>query len=449
MQARGDGTTDTVVTRPRMRIGIQTWGTEGDVRPFFALAKELVRRGHEVRLAYTSVEGRDFDALASACGISASGVGADYFREHREQIAARVGASFELGPVKQVQVIFKELMDPVVDVLLEASDALAAWSEVMIAHFMTFPAKIAAEKHGRPFVVVGMQPIIPSKHFPPIGAPQLGRLLNPLLWKLMNRLVAGVTRERINATRARSGLPPALGADTLSLEDAALALIALSPSLFARPPDWAENVQLSGFLAIPDESEAWAPSDDLRRFLDGSGQADQRPVFLSFGSMFAVDQKRTIESVRIFADALTLAGLRGIIQAPAEVIASAPDLASVRYIERAPHRRLFPQCSVIVHHGGAGTTQAALLAGRPSIVVPHVTDQFYFADLLYARGVAAKPLRRTSLAAKPLAARMRDVIAQPEMTSRAEALARSIASEDGAARAADLIEGAMKSPART
>ena len=46
----------------RARIGLQTWGTEGDVRPFFALGHALQKRGHEVRVVYTSVEGRDFGA---------------------------------------------------------------------------------------------------------------------------------------------------------------------------------------------------------------------------------------------------------------------------------------------------------------------------------------------------------------------------------------------------
>ena len=32
-----------------------------------------------------------------------------------------------------------------------------------------------------------------------------------------------------------------------------------------------------------------------------------------------------------------------------------------------PHTWLFPRCSVIVHHGGAGTTATALYAGVPQV----------------------------------------------------------------------------------
>ena len=118
---------------------------------------------------------------------------------------------------------------------------------------------------------------------------------------------------------------------------------------------------------------------------------------------------------------------------------------NVCYIERAPHAQLFPRCSAIVHHGGAGTTQSALLAGRGSIVVPHAADQFYWADLLHTRGVGAKPLRRTKLAAKPLAQRIRAVLDDEGMVPRAGAIAASLRLEDGAARAAELIEEAARS----
>ena len=40
------------------------------------------------------------------------------------------------------------------------------------------------------------------------------------------------------------------------------------------------------------------------------------------------------------------------------------------FIGSAPHDKLFPLCSVVVHHGGAGTTAAGLRAGRPTVIVP-------------------------------------------------------------------------------
>lgn len=42
---------------------------------------------------------------------------------------------------------------------------------------------------------------------------------------------------------------------------------------------------------------------------------------------------------------------------------------------QVPHPWLFPQCAAVVHHGGAGTTGAGLMAGRPTAVVPAFGDQ--------------------------------------------------------------------------
>jgi UDP:flavonoid glycosyltransferase YjiC (YdhE family) len=43
--------------------------------------------------------------------------------------------------------------------------------------------------------------------------------------------------------------------------------------------------------------------------------------------------------------------------------------------EALPHDWLFPRTAAAVHHGGAGTTAAALRAGVPSVVVPFMADQ--------------------------------------------------------------------------
>ena len=42
---------------------------------------------------------------------------------------------------------------------------------------------------------------------------------------------------------------------------------------------------------------------------------------------------------------------------------------SVCLVGDCPHSWLLPQCSAAIHHGGAGTTAAALRAGLPTLVV--------------------------------------------------------------------------------
>ncbi len=56
-------------------------------------------------------------------------------------------------------------------------------------------------------------------------------------------------------------------------------------------------------------------------------------------------------------------------------LATADAPTHVRIIAGAPHRALFPMVGATVHHGGAGTTAAALSAGKPAVIVPCFGDQ--------------------------------------------------------------------------
>jgi sterol 3beta-glucosyltransferase len=422
-----------------LKIGVITWGTEGDVRPFFSLAQALGERGHEVRVAYTNVEGRDHGALARSCGLDARPVATDYFREHAGELAERTRACFDTRTVlTQLSMFVEHQLDPVIEPLTDAALELAESSDLLVAHFLVHPAFAAALRHRRPIVSVALQPVVPTRFVPPIGAPALGTLPNRLAWRAYRLVVERMLLGRINATRARLGVARARDVVESLFFDVQGALVGLSPALFARPADWPAHVELPGFFGVDAGSEAWAPGPELEAFF-ASGPA---PVYLSCGSMFHLDLARAAEAVGVFVEALALVGARGIIQAPAEVSARLRSRAApsrVAFLEQAPHAHLFPRCAAIVHHGGSGTTQAALLAGKPSIVVPHLTDQFMFGALLHGRGLGAAPLPRRRLSSRALAARLRHVLADAHMPRRAAEVGARMRAERGAARAADFI----------
>ena len=46
-------------------------------------------------------------------------------------------------------------------------------------------------------------------------------------------------------------------------------------------------------------------------------------------------------------------------------------------VERfVPQAEVLPHCSVVVSHGGSGTTYGALAHGLPLLMLPHAADQF-------------------------------------------------------------------------
>jgi sterol 3beta-glucosyltransferase len=110
-----------------------------------------------------------------------------------------------------------------------------------------------------------------------------------------------------------------------------------------------------------------------------------------------------------------------------------------------PHDWLFPRVSLVVHHAGAGTTAAAIRAGRPSIVIPFAFDQPFWAERLHALG-AAHVLRPAELTADRLAAEISTALRDDDLHRAADALRRSSESEDGIANAIAILERCVQAP---
>ncbi len=414
---------------------MHTWGSEGDVRPFAALARGLTQRGHEVSLLYTAVDWRDYSSLAQQSGFRAQAVGARHFAENREALEATVRSFIKLrDPVKQLRKLHELAFVPVIDEMYRTSAELCRTTDVQIAHFLHHPAVTAARAATRPVALVFTAPVVPSRHYSPIGTPDLGRLLNPLLWRVMRSVLDSIFKVQVNRLRGLAGLPLVRNVFKEAMENTKLTLTAVSPALFPRPADWDPRHELCGFFSLGGEVEAWEPTPALAKLLR------RHPVYFTFGSILSLNREQARESVALMTEAARLAGIRAVIQVPTELLGEFSGSDSVQYLDHAPHVRLFPHCAAVVHHGGAGTTQAATAAGCPSVVVAHGVDQYFWGKLLQRRGLAPAYLDRRSATAAKLAARIRHVIGRPAMKEKAEALGATLRAEDGVARAIQLIE---------
>jgi sterol 3beta-glucosyltransferase len=109
-----------------------------------------------------------------------------------------------------------------------------------------------------------------------------------------------------------------------------------------------------------------------------------------------------------------------------------------------PHDWLFPRVSAVVHHGGAGTTAAGLRAGRPTVVCPFVGDQPFWGGIVEQLGVGPKPIRQLQLTADRLAEGICIAIQNTSMQHRAEELGSKIRSEDGVARAVEMVNAILR-----
>lgn len=424
-----------------MRVGLQAWGSEGDIQPFTALAAGLVRGGHEVTLVVTDNVGRDYTGLGQRFGyrVVAAPNPQNPTPDEVEKVWRRI---IEVGnPIQQSELIMKYGFDPVTEVMYSAARQLCASSDVVIGHFFVFPLRVAAEKAKVPMATVNVvHNCLPSRYINPPGLPDLGRWFYPLGWRLVRKMVNRIFLPRVNALRTREGLKA--DDDLMSQTWAAekLNLVGVSPSICDRPPDWEPRHHVCGFLNPP----AGLATEELPEGLGDFLQGGTPPVYFTFGSMMPNSLDYIQETANIWLTAVRKLGCRAVIQLPWDDLSVFPSDERIFKVKRAPYKSVFPRCSVIVHHGGAGTTQSSLLSGRPSIIVAHMADQYFWGAELERLGVAGKTLKRKGLSVGRLAKAIGRVLAHPEMATHASVIGQKMSKENGVEVAVRLIEEKLR-----
>jgi sterol 3beta-glucosyltransferase/vancomycin aglycone glucosyltransferase len=230
------------------------------------------------------------------------------------------------------------------------------------------------------------------------------------------------------------GLPPAGDVIDTVWASPDLTLLACSPVLCVPRPDWPANYRICGALDTPDSVAEGSVPEPLQDFLS----AGPAPVYLTLGSMMSGSHEA--QTLALLADAVRAASVRAIVQAPSGVPSGYANDSQLHFVSAAPHASVFPRCSAVLHHGGAGTSQAALRAGVPSVVMAYTAEQELWGGELQRLGVAGPPIARRSATVAKLAAALRQVTQSEPMRHNAQALGARLASEDGVATAVRLIE---------
>jgi sterol 3beta-glucosyltransferase len=157
-------------------------------------------------------------------------------------------------------------------------------------------------------------------------------------------------------------------------------------------------------------------------------QTGPPPVYVGFGSMFMNGGTRKTELV---VAALRMAGQRGVLATGWGGLTADTAPEGLFVLDAVPHDWLFPQTAAVVHHGGAGTTGAALRAGKPMVICPFVGDQPFWGRRVAALGVGPAPIAQRRLTAERLAQAISQAVADQDMRQRAAALGETIRAEDG------------------
>jgi len=410
---------------------MQTWGSDGDILPFFALANGLRLAGHDVTICYTSVDATDYSALANAFNIKSINVVPAITNDIRT-----IGKELIHTPslFKQCLLVSGKCFEPALAEMYEASQQLCRNHDIVIGHFIQNTLHTAAEKYHIPRVsVCYLPPAIPSRYYPPLGAPDLGSLLNSVQHVLAETIGARLIFPSLNKLQSREGLSSVKRYAQRITVSKYLTLVPVSPSLFPRMPDWDNSIQGCGFLNVPISESVWPVPPQLLEFI----RTGAPPIYATFGSM---DCYQPESNLRLLIDAIKLSKQRAIIQTTINRASLSIDDPNVFIVNKVPYHTVFSLCSAVVHHGGVGTIQASLLAGVPSVVVEHVFDHTFWAQQLRKVGVTENVLHRRSVTSRKLADAINAIISSPKYNTNAQQLSVMMKKENGVNRAVQLIE---------
>jgi len=197
-----------------------------------------------------------------------------------------------------------------------------------------------------------------------------------------------------------------------------------------------------------------------------ASDVERKPVYMGWGSMI---RQSTQEMSRFAVEALMMSNKRGVILGGSaglsmemlerscnstndddgkQIIDYAKE--NVIFVDKAPHEWLFPQVSLTIHHGGAGTTNAALRAGVPTIATPVFGDQYDNAFAVQKLGVGIgfeQQLQKIS--ANDLSKAIDTVANDPAMAMRAKEVGEQVRKECGCKTVVEEVERYWKEDVTT
>ncbi len=406
-----------------MRFAVAVHGTRGDVEPAAAVAAELVRRGHQVRMAVPP----NLTSFVESAGL---GPAVPYGVDSQEQLEADVFR--EPLRLRHPLRALRETRDYMTQGWAEMSSTLvtlAADADLILAGttYQELAANVA-EHHGIPLAALHYFPFRANTQILPVKLPA------PVfrsIWPVVETLHWRVIRTAEDAQRRELGLPKAqVRAIRRMVDGGALEIQAYDPVFFPGLAEaWAGLRPLTGALTLRMDTGADAVTSS---WID-EGSA---PIYFGFGSM---PVESPAAALAMISDACADLGERALICSGVWDVDDCTPADHVRVVNSVNHSAVFPRCRAVVHHGGAGTTAAGLRAAAPTFVLWIGAEQPIWAAQVKRLGVGTSQ-RFTSVTADSLRAGLRAVLA-PACARRAREIAeRMVTPDQSASAAAALLE---------
>jgi sterol 3beta-glucosyltransferase len=425
---------------PRVRILLLTYGSRGDVQPFLALAVGLQQAGHSVRLALPAC----LEELAQPYAILTLPLPGD-----PSALSEELNRSSH-NLVRQILAIQSHVLPLAQQVGSLAYEGIQECDLVVHSFLFAAGAHTFAQQRGIPDISAQFFPIFaPTRSMPAVGFPEPslpGRYqgaYNLATHRLSKVLFHGLSARGYPVVRKHY---PRWPRQLLWPFDAAAGhppsplLLGISPQILPPAPEWHNShIHVTGYWVF--EEDGYQPPAALSSFLAGG----EPPVCVGFGSMIhprsTIIQRTLLTALRSEKQrAIILTGWDGWESVRAEL--QGPDFL---FIEGAPHAWLLPRCKLAIHHGGAGTTAAALRAGVPQWIIPFTADQPFWARRIHQIGAGPSPIKPEEISPGKLAPLLRAALETAGWRARAAEVGEKIRRENGVARAVEIISRHVRS----
>jgi UDP:flavonoid glycosyltransferase YjiC (YdhE family) len=413
-----------------MKFVLAFYGTRGDVEPGIAVGRELVRRGHDVRMAVPP----DLVGFAESAELTAMAYGPDnqQWLEVTRNFWKRFFRNF--WRIQELKWLLRESREPGIQCWGEMSSMLTSLVDGadLLLTGMSYQelAVNVAEYRDIPLATLLWFPVRVNGHVVPIlPAPLIRSAMTAYEWLVWGgvRKVEGTQRRELGLPKATSPAPRRI-AEGGSLEIQAYDEVCF-PGLAAEWAKWDGQRPFVGTLTI--ESPTGADEEVASWIAQGTP-----PIFFGFGS---IPVESPADTIAMIGAACAQVGERALVCAGWSDFSNVPHFEHVKVVSAVNYAAIFPACRALVHHGGAGTTAAGLRAGVPTLIL-------WMADVQLIWGAAVKRLkmgtarRFSSTTEKSLVADLRTILAPQYLTRAREIATRMTRPAASVAAAADLVE---------
>ena len=417
-----------------MKFVLACYGSRGDVEPSVAVGRELLRRGHDVRMAVPP----DLIGFAEAAGPAAVPYGPEVgpIVDAHTNFWTLLFRNF--WHIQELARLRREVASPVIQRWEEINTtlrSLANGADLLVTSVnFEQPAANVAEYYDIPLVTLHISPMRANGQLVSMLPAPLGRSVMTVYewvaWRAAKKL-EDTQRRELGLPKATKPSPRRI-AERGSLEIQAYDAVCF-PGLAAEWAKWnGPNGPLRPFVGALTMALPAAPDSQVASWIS----AGTPPIFFGFGS---IPVGSPADTLAMISAACAQLGERALVCAGWSDFSRVPHFEHVKVVGAVNFAAIFPACRAVVHHGGVGTTAAGLRAGVPTLILSTDLEHMLWGARVKRLQVGTAR-RLSSTTAESLVADLRTVLA-PQCVARAREIgAQMTKPAESVASAADLVE---------